>query len=92
MNKGAAKGGFLMTWVARERQKFEQAMKQFRGKRFHCFWCGKEGEYEKDLAAEYVEIGEWGVLDGNTYTASFKATFACKDHAACPRRRENKAD
>jgi len=69
---------------------YEQAMEQFKGKRFPCFLCGIEGEYDKDLKPEFVNIGEMGVLEGDTYTASVKASFICKDHDACQRRRESR--
>lgn len=81
-----------MTWVDNARQRFEQAMEQFKGKRFHCALCGKEGEYEKDLDPYLTRIGEWGMLKGDTYIASVETTFSCKDHDACQRRRESKGD
>jgi hypothetical protein len=58
-----------VTWVDNTKQKFEQAMEQFKGKRLQCTHCGIEGEYEKDLAPLLTRIGQWGILQGNTYTA-----------------------
>jgi len=84
------KGGVQVTWVDNARQTFEQAMEQFKGKRFSCTLCGIEGEYDKDLDPCLTRIGQWGVLQGNTYTASIETTFQCKDRDACQQRQESK--
>jgi hypothetical protein len=79
-----------MTWTENAKQTFEQAMKQFKGKRFRCALCGIEGEYDKDLDPYLTRIGQWGALKGDTYTASVEATFMCKDRDACKERQRSK--
>ncbi len=79
-----------MTWVDDAKQKFEQAMQQFKGKRFPCALCGQVGEYDKDLEPLIANIGRFGIARGNTYTASVESSFACKDIKACYKRQESK--
>ena len=79
-----------MTSLDDSKRIYEKAMEQFKGRRFHCVICGIEGEYDKDLKPDYVKIGEMGVLEGDTYTASVEPYFICKDHDTCQRRREGK--
>jgi len=79
-----------MTWVDQAKQRFEQAMKQFKGKRFHCALCGVEGEYDRDFDPYVTRIGQWGLLRGDTYTASVETTFMCKDYEACRQRQKSK--
>lgn len=79
-----------MTSLDDARKRYEQAMEQFKGKHYPCIICGIEGEYDKDLKPDYVNIGEMGVLEGGTYTESVAASFICKDHDTCQRRREGK--
>jgi hypothetical protein len=79
-----------MTWAENAKQTFEQAMKQFKGKRFHCALCGAEGEYDKDLDPCITRIGQWGIRRGDIYTASVETSFMCKDRDACRQRQENK--
>jgi hypothetical protein len=81
-----------MTWADNARKIFEQSMKQFKGKRFHCTLCGLEGEYDKDLTPYLTRIGEWGILQGDTYTASVETSFVCKDSNACMQRRLSKGE
>jgi hypothetical protein len=80
-----------MTWTDDAMQKFEQAMEQFKGKSFPCTLCGKQGKYDEDLVPCLTNIGQWGILRGNTYTASVEASFMCKDYKACKQRRESKS-
>ena len=79
-----------MTWADDAKQRFEQAMEQFKGKRFQCALCGIEGEYDKDLDPCLTKIGEFGVLQGGTYTASVDTSFMCKDLEACRQRQKSK--
>ncbi len=81
-----------MTWLDDAKQKYEQAMEQFKGKRSHCFLCGAEGEYDKDLVPDYVRMGEKGVRQGGTDITQVEAYFRCKDHDACKQRQESKGD
>lgn len=79
-----------MTRLEDEKRRYEQAMEQFKGKRFPCVLCGIEGEYDKDLKPDYVKIGEKGVLEGGIYTESVEANFICKDREVCKQRQESK--
>ncbi len=79
-----------MTRLEDEKRRYERTMEQFKGKHFPCNLCGIEGEYDKNLKPEYVSIGEMGVLEGDTYTESVKASFICKDRDACKQRQESK--
>lgn len=85
-HKAKKKGGVQMTRLNDIRHKNEQAMEQFKGKRFSCFLCRIEGEYDKDLKPDYVNIGDKGMLEGDTRTESVEAYFICKDRAACRQR------
>jgi len=80
-----------MTWTDDAKQKFEQAMEQFKGNRYPCRICGMKGEYDKELDPCLTNIGRFGVLQGDTYTASIESSFMCKDREACDRRRESNA-
>ena len=80
----------MTTWTEQAKDKFEQAMEQFKGSTLACFHCGVDGLYDDDLTSAYVKIGEWGVLEGSRYTASVEATFMCKNRAACEERQKHK--
>ena len=77
-----------MTCADEENQKFEKTMEQFKGKRFPCALCGKEGEYSKDLGSFFTNIGQLGELRGDSCTASVESNFACKDIKACYQRQK----
>lgn len=80
-----------MTWAEDAKYTFEQAMKQFKGKRFRCCLCGMEGDYDRDLEPYITRIGECGILEGNIYKASVETGFRSKDYNACCHRRESKS-
>ncbi len=80
-----------MTWANVAKQKFEQAMEQFKGKQFPCFYCGNVGEYDKDLDIAFVNIGQFVFDKDGLYTASIDTTFMCKDYKVCKQRKENKS-
>ncbi|MFC1994321.1 hypothetical protein ACFLVI_03555 [Chloroflexota bacterium] len=79
-----------MTWVDRVKQKFEEALAPFKGNRYPCTFCGTEGEYDEDLDPCITNIGIWGFLQGDTYTASVDTSFMCKDRSACQQLQEDK--
>ena len=82
-----------MDCVDEEKQKFEKTMEQFKGKRFPCALCGKEGEYSTDLGTFFTnmgELGKLGELRENTCTPLVERNFACKDVKACYQRQKTK--
>ena len=79
-----------MNCVNEEKQKFEKTMEQFKGKRFPCALCGKEGEYSTDLGTFFINMGELGELREDTCTALVERNFACKDVKACYQRQKAK--
>jgi TFIIF-interacting CTD phosphatase-like protein len=79
-----------MAWADKATQRLEQAMSQFKGRRFRCASCGVEGEYDKDLTPCFTSIGQFILQEGDVFTASVETSFMCKDFRACQERQERK--